>query len=167
MTILSLLLDGLIILLLAAAIGFALFLNARLTRLRDFSGELEKAVLGLDGSIAKAESGLAAIQRAAEGVGQELDRRVEPARALAGELGFIAERAEQAAERLERAIAQSRTAIAGEEARDLDEARRFAQALRPLNGDDQIGRRPAAAAANDEAPRSRGAALVRALRGMR
>ena len=203
--IVSLVIDGLIILLLGVAIGYAVLLNGRLRRLRESSGELEKAVLGLDGSIVKAETGLDAIREAAEGVGRELDQRVEPAKSLAGELGFVVERGEAAAERLEKAISNSRMAIAAEEAEAQDDARRFARALSPLSDDDVPGLRrprfgresdeierpaatekPAGIAASDRAadarasagrfvrrpfedaaPRSRGAALVQALRGMR
>ena len=163
MTTLTFILDGLIILLLAVAIGFAVKLNARLRRLSESRSDLEQAVVGLDGSISKAETGLTAIQATAEGVSRDLDERVQPARTLVEELGFIVERAESSADRLERAISQSRTAIAGEEQREKEEAERFARILRPINDDDKFGPRPAEA----EEPRSRGAALVRALRGMR
>ena len=161
---LALALDALIILLLGGAIVFGFLLNRRLGLLRDSRGDLERAVIAINQSIAEAETGLAAIQGAAASLGKDLDPKVETARALAGELGYVVERGEAAALRLEQAISQSRAAIAGEpiKVKEIDDARRLAKSLRP-SVEDVAGHREA----NDSAPASRGAALVRALRGMR
>ena len=162
---LGLAIDGLIILLLAVAIGYGLVLNQRLRLLRDSRGELEQVVAALTQAISQADAGLTEIHKVAESLGRDLDRKVDGARSHSGELGILVERAENAAERLEEAIGLSRK---------LDGAVAKADGPKPAPQAPMAKARPTPAKlfvgpAEDEDPLARagGGSIVKALRGMR
>ena len=100
--------DGLIILLLGVAIGYAYVLNQRLKLLRDSRGELERVVGSLAEAISQADAGLIEINNVAQSLGRDLDRKIDGARGHSGELEILVDRAESAASRLETAIGLTR-----------------------------------------------------------
>ena len=106
--------DGLIILLLGVAIGYAYVLNQRLRVLRDSRGELEKVVGSLTEAIGQADAGLMEIHSVADSLGRDLDRKIDSARGHGGDIESLIERAEAAASRLETAIGLSRELEAGD-----------------------------------------------------
>ena len=106
--ILSYIFDGLIVLLLGVAIGYAYVLNQRLRVLRDSRGELERVVNSLAEAISQADSGLNEIHNVANSLGRDLDRKIDSARGHGGEIEALIERAELAASRLETAISVAR-----------------------------------------------------------
>ena len=65
----SLILDGLIVVLLALTIGYAVALNRKLKRLRDGEGDLRAMIDTFNKSAATAEANLARIRGIAEGTG--------------------------------------------------------------------------------------------------
>jgi len=66
----SLALDGLIVILLALTIGYAIVLNRKLKRLRDGEGELRAMIDTFDKSAATAEANLSRIKGIAEAAGK-------------------------------------------------------------------------------------------------
>ncbi len=110
---LSLLINAALCLLLAATIVVGLILIRRLGALRAAQGELAAMGEIFVAATAKAEAGLAELRKTAEADGEALQDRVASARGLKDDLTFLIDRAEAAADRLERAIGQSRTAGQG------------------------------------------------------
>jgi hypothetical protein len=106
----GLLLDVVVAALLVATIVYATVLNRKLTLLRDNKQEMEALVNRLVESTEHAERGLADLKAAAGEKGDELERRVKEARALADDLGFLVDKGGGLADRLEQQIGQARSA---------------------------------------------------------
>ena len=102
----ALLLEALIAVLLVATIVYAVILERKLTRLRGDRAEMEAVIARLIEATGEAQSGLRGLRAHAEEAGQRLDTAVAQSRGRADELAFLIERAEAAAGRLERALAQ-------------------------------------------------------------
>jgi len=107
---LSLLTNLAVCLLLIAGIVLGIVLIRRLAVLRAAQGELAAMGETLIAATAKAEAGLSELRRSAESDGEALQNRVASARDLKDDLNFLIDRANGAAERLERTIAEARTA---------------------------------------------------------
>lgn len=100
---LPLILDGIILLLLAATILFAARLSVHLQAFRNNRAELEELVKNLAAQIAQAEKAVAGMRESARESGRDLQERINVARALAEELQFMNETANNLAARLEKA----------------------------------------------------------------
>ena len=167
--------DGLIVVLLGVAIGYAYVLNQRLRVLRDSRGELESVVTALTKAIAQADSGLTEIHNVANSLGRDLDRKIDSARGHSGEIEILVERAESAAARLETAIEASRgTDPAGPRAVEDDLVVERSPVERPARPFDKPKARPTPAKLfvgpaeeEDHMARASGGSIVKALRGMR
>lgn len=101
---LSLFGDAIVAVLLVATISYAAVLNQRLAVLRGDRVKLEELVLGLTVAAQRAEAGIGQLRAAAEDVGRGLERRIEQARSLRDDLGYMLERGGPVADRLEGTI---------------------------------------------------------------
>jgi hypothetical protein len=104
--ILGLALDGLLIVLLAATIAFALQINRRLAGIRADQGEFARLAASFAEAAARAEDSVARLKIAA-GAGQD---EIERADRLADDLRYLLERGTTLADRLENAVVTAREA---------------------------------------------------------
>lgn len=86
------LLDGVVILLLLATIGYAAVLNRRLQRLRAAKDEMAAVLKDFVGASAQAEEALGRLNGAGQATAKELDRLLERARQLGDDLVFLIDR---------------------------------------------------------------------------
>lgn len=92
--------DGLVAILLVAAIVWAVILDRRLRDLRSGKDGVKQAVMDLAGAAARAEAAVAALRIAAEKSGVELAEQQSRARAASEELAMLVGAAEGLADRL-------------------------------------------------------------------
>jgi len=97
---LSLVLDVIVALLLAATIVYAALLNRRLQNLRANRSEFEAMIGEFNEATRRAEGAIQALRMSAEQTTKTLAIQVEKAQALRDELGFMMTRADAAADRL-------------------------------------------------------------------
>ncbi len=97
---LSLVLDVIVALLLAATIVYAALLNRRLQSLRANRSEFEAMIGEFNEATRRAEGAIQALRMSAEQTAKTLSVQVEKAQALRDELGFMMTRADSAADRL-------------------------------------------------------------------
>ncbi len=164
----SLILDALIVVLLVATIAYAAVLNRKLGVLRDAKSEMEALIVSFSEPIERAGSGVESLKQEAGRSGKALQSKVEAARGLVDDLGFLIETGTRLAERLDGGVgaARARPAV-GLEAERAPAARPAAAAAAKVNS-------VTAAAADDAADGSSGSdlaeaesELVKALQGMR
>jgi hypothetical protein len=86
MSVFAVALNGLLVVLLLAALAFGWRLERRLKALKDSHEGFAKAVGDLDAAAARAEQGLADLRAATDEAADTLAARIETARALAGRL---------------------------------------------------------------------------------
>ena len=98
--ILSLLIEGLLVLLLTATIYFAIRLNKRLTVLRVEKEQLEKLITQFELVADRAHSSLSGLRATADQVKSDLDDATNKSHAMRDELAFLIERADINAEKL-------------------------------------------------------------------
>jgi hypothetical protein len=116
--ILGLILDIVVALMLAAAIGFAYVLNRRLRALHADRAALEALIHGLAETCSRAEAGIAGLRAAADQIGADLQERIDRAASLGDDLGYMLDRGGQIADRLEKAVRAGRELGAGGAAAD-------------------------------------------------
>lgn len=132
------LLDLVLALLLVATLVYAARLERALGVLRRDRAALEQIVGGFNDSFRQAESGVTRLRAAADSAGRQVARQVEQARSLQSELLFLTERAERAADRLERHVRTARPLMqeaaqrGADPAEPADEPRLRSQAERDL-----------------------------------
>jgi hypothetical protein len=102
-----LLLDVLIVILLAATIGYAIRLSGRLTALRKDRAELDAMATRFAEAAQRAENAIAALKTTSESAGKALDQAIVKAQGLRDDLAFMIERGEPLADRLSGAVAAS------------------------------------------------------------
>jgi hypothetical protein len=107
--------DGVLIVLLGAALISVYRLNRRLNEMRDGRAELEKLTINLAKQTELASEGLTSLRSGAETLGRDLDGRSERGRQVMAELRkasddlrLLIARSDKAAERLEDMIARAR-----------------------------------------------------------
>ncbi len=179
----SLILDALIALLLVATIAYAAVLNRKLGVLRNAKSEMEALIVSFSESTERAGSGVESLKQEAGRSGKALQSKVETARGLVDDLGFLIETGTRLAERLDGGVGAARAKpAAGLEAERAPAPR--APAARPAAATAAAAtaaaataakdNNAAAAAADDAADGSRGSdlaeaesELVKALQGMR
>jgi hypothetical protein len=97
---------------LIALLGATLFHAVRLERalgvLKRDRATLEALVAGFNTSTRQAESGVERLRAAADGAGRQIARQIEAATSLKDDLGFLIERGERAADRLDAAVRSAR-----------------------------------------------------------
>ncbi len=96
----TLILDGVLIALLIATVGYCVVLERRLRALRADHGAFTRMIGEFAAATARAEDGIARLAAASAEHGARLDERTAAARAASDELSFLVERAERLADRL-------------------------------------------------------------------
>ncbi|MCA3326528.1 MAG: hypothetical protein INF72_03830 [Roseomonas sp.] len=104
----------LLLVLLGAAIPFAVRLERGLRELRKDRGALETSAKGLSDAAAAAESAMVRLRATAELAARQVQERVSAAEPLRDDLRFLIERAENLADRLESTVRAGRP-FAGQE----------------------------------------------------
>jgi hypothetical protein len=104
------LLEGALVLLLAATLFHALRLERALGVLKRDRAVLEDLVAGFNESTRAAEAGVERLRGATEGAGRQIARQLEQAQRLKDDLGFLTERGDRLAERLESGVRAARMA---------------------------------------------------------
>jgi hypothetical protein len=111
--------DGLLALLLAAALAAIVRLEVRLRTVRAGHADMARVAQELNAAVHRAESAIRGLRATADGVGTDLNARITQARALADELNLLAGRgvarmsAEPAASLRLREAAPALRALAG------------------------------------------------------
>lgn len=98
----------LVAVLLGVTIVYAIMLNRRLSRLRDGNEAMQALAGELGAAATHAEQAVASLRRTAFEDDEALGRRIAEARTARDEIGFLVERAETLATRLETLIADAR-----------------------------------------------------------
>lgn len=98
---LSFFLDGLIVVLLAATIGFCIVLNRRLGALRKAQAELAGFAQTLNEATQHAQQGIEGLRQASMELGRELGDKITKAESLNSDLAFMTEHGTDLADRLE------------------------------------------------------------------
>lgn len=96
----SIIIDVVMVGLLAATIAYAIILNRQIIALRESRGEMAELIQGLNDAMARAETGVRTLKKAAGDTGEELQRTVNKAQTLRDELEFMIEAADALANRL-------------------------------------------------------------------
>ncbi|MGC8476720.1 MAG: DUF6468 domain-containing protein [Acetobacteraceae bacterium] len=125
-------LELLLVVLLTATLIHALRLERALGVLKRDRAALEELVAGFNASTKQAESGIARLREAADGAGRHLARQIEQVRRVEGDLGFLIERGEGLADRLDPMIRAARPLAAATPATPAEEPRLRSQAERDL-----------------------------------
>jgi methyl-accepting chemotaxis protein len=114
----SLIADGVVAVLLLATLFYVRRFSKKIEAIRSSRGEFEKLIADLTRSTDQAASHLHQFRSAAELAGKDLQARVERVQGMTAEFGrigddlkLLAERAENAANRLEAAIGRSRQIV--------------------------------------------------------
>ena len=94
--------------LLAATLVHALRLERALGVLKRDRAALEALVAGFNDSTRQAESGVMRLREAADGAGRHLARQIEQVRRVEGDLGFLIERGDALADRLDSLVRAAR-----------------------------------------------------------
>jgi hypothetical protein len=102
------LLELVLIGLLVVTLVHALRLERALGLLKRDRATLEEMIAGFNASTREAESGIARLREAADGAGRQITRHVQLAQELKGDLGYLVERGEKLADRLDRALRAGR-----------------------------------------------------------
>ncbi len=106
------LLELVLIGLLAMTLVHALRLERALGLLKRDRATLEEMIAGFNASTREAESGIARLREAADGAGRQITRHVQLAQELKGDLGYLVERGEKLADRLDRSLRAGRAVAA-------------------------------------------------------
>jgi hypothetical protein len=104
----QILLEAALVLLLAATLFHALRLERALGVLKRDRAVLEALVAGFNDSTRQAEIGVERLRSASEGAGRQIARQIEQAQRLRDDLGFLTERGDKLAERLEGGVRSAR-----------------------------------------------------------
>lgn len=104
--VLSLIMNGAIIVLLVATIVFALRLTRNLNAFRQSRGELEKLIAELSQQIDKANVAISGMRVAAKDAGKALQDRIDTARTMSDELQVMTQSGSKIAGRMERQITE-------------------------------------------------------------
>ena len=100
----NLIFDALIAVLLVATIAYAAILNRKLGVLRDTKSEMAALIARFSESTERAGSGVESLKQEAGRSGEVLQNKVEAARGLVDDLGFLIEKGTRLAERLDGGI---------------------------------------------------------------
>lgn len=169
----GLLFDALVAVLLIATIVYAGILNRKLSNLRALKPEMEVLVARLAESTQIAEKGLQNLRDEVERTGETMQRRVETARGIVDELGFLIEKGDAAARRLDETLSLARGKAAASAAEAAEPAP--PPMTETSSGHEEskvVSRRTAAnakqtARSGAPAPSPQEAALLKALQGLR
>jgi hypothetical protein len=102
------LLEGALVLLLGATLFHAVRLERALGVLKRDRAVLEALVAGFNESTRAAEAGVERLRGATDGAGRQIARQIEQAQRLRDDLGFLTDRGDRLAERLESGVRAAR-----------------------------------------------------------
>lgn len=105
---LGLIMDGVVAVLLLAAIPSFLVLSRRLKTMQDGQDGMRKLIEGLNVATEQARRSVADLKLAAANAGQELEAQLKTARQMADELALMVDAGDNLANRLENVISQGR-----------------------------------------------------------
>ena len=106
------LLELVLIGLLAVTLVHALRLERALGLLKRDRATLEEMIAGFNASTREAEGGITRLREVADGAGRQITRHVQLAQELKGDLGYLVERGEKLADRLDRSLRAGRAVAA-------------------------------------------------------
>ncbi len=166
------LLEGALVLLLGATLFHAVRLERALGVLKRDRAVLEALVAGFNESTRAAEAGVERLRGATDGAGRQIARQIEQAQRLRDDLGFLTERGDRLAERLEGGVRAARMFADQQATGAAYGAPRVERApMGPVPSPDEVAGAPVYAATEQAAgPRLRSEAerdLLRALRAAR
>ena len=101
-------LDGLVAVLLVTTIGYAALLSRRIAGLRAGKAEMRGLIADLTAATTQAESGISGLKSASVEQGEQLQQRLEKAKALRDDLSYLLDRGDSLADRLAGSIRLSR-----------------------------------------------------------
>ena len=101
-------LEIVLVILLAATLFHAVRLERALGVLKRDRVVLEELVGAFNASTRQAESGIERLRAAADGAGRQLGRQIDTAKALKDDIGFLSDRGERLADRLDTLIRTAR-----------------------------------------------------------
>lgn len=110
---LSFFLDGLIVVLLTATIGFCIVLNRRLATLRKAQAELAGFAQTLNEATSHAQQGIEGLKVASVQLGRDLGDKINKAQSLNSDLAFMTEHGNDLADRLEGVVRKKTNARPG------------------------------------------------------
>lgn len=113
-TVLQWALEGLLAVLLAVTLWYAVRLERRLGVLRRDSAALEALIAGFNDATARADTAILRLRSAAEDAGARVAAQVEAAERLRSDLQYLTERAETLADRLDLRVREARGIAQGE-----------------------------------------------------
>ncbi len=137
----TLIVDGLIAVLLLAALALGLRLQRSLRQLRREDGEIGRLIVALDTATSRSAGALEGLRQTADAAGERLAGQLASAQRLLDDLRFLGSRGEQLADRLEQQISRGRPAAqrapvvrppAAAPAPDADRAAELERTLRAL-----------------------------------
>jgi len=100
----GLVVEGLVAILLVAAIYYCIILNRRLTKLRDGQDEFTGLVMELNESTRRAQNSVQDLKSSTVETGKQLEEQIAAGRVLVDELSIITESGNNLASRLERQL---------------------------------------------------------------
>ncbi len=132
--------DALVVVLLAAAIGYAIELNRKLSALRRDRSELERLAIKFAAAAQSAEAAIAQLKTTSETAGRTLEQASVKAQALRDDLTYLIERGEPLADRMTTGIgAGIRQAAAAPQAIAMPSAATAARAAAPVQAPSTTG----------------------------
>lgn len=134
----SLILDGVILILLVATIIYAARLSIYLKRFRDSKSDLEAIITDLSKQIHKADSAITTLNKTVDESGTDLQDRMDRANQMFDELEMVVQTGDTMATRLEALAVKNRKILEGDTS-DLDElANITAQKTSGVNYDERL-----------------------------
>lgn len=105
---LTIIFDALIAVLLVTTIGYAVVLNKKLGVLRDAKSEMEALIGQFSESADRARNGIQSLKQEAQRSGTAMQNKIETARGLVDDLGFLIEHGSGLAEQLDGGVGAAR-----------------------------------------------------------
>lgn len=134
---LSLILDGIILVLLMATIIYAARLSLYLRRFRDSKSDLESLITDLSKHITKADDALRSLNNAVEVSGKDLQSRMDRANQMYDELEMVVQSGDTMASRLEALAVKNRKILEGGHS-DLEELERATSSKKGNDYDERL-----------------------------
>ncbi len=99
-----LVLDGVVVVLLVATIGYAVVLNRRIGEMRKWKAEFDRIITSFNQATTRAEAGIQSLKSIANQRGPDLQRSLDKARSLRDDLAYLVERGDTLADRLTESV---------------------------------------------------------------
>ena len=103
----SLVLDGGVVVLFFATIGYTVVLNRRIGEMREWKAEFDRLITSFNQATERAEAGIQSLKSVASQRGPDLQRSLDKARSLRDDLAYLVERGDTLADRLTELVRSS------------------------------------------------------------